>query len=184
MIFIDELGVHRKDGKSSVVLVYIMVENLENIQKAILKTEQSLGIASFHWPRHIWKIRYKFISSLIKENFSVKLAIISNPFSQNAFENALVSLITEKKIKKIVLDGRKPKWYVLRLKKVLRERGISVKKIRFGNDKSYPCLRLADAYAGLVSAYWNNKDNEKAKGLYELASKKITTQLVGGQAIE
>ncbi len=87
-------------------------------------------------------------------------------------------------MRKIILDGKKPKWYALRLKKVLRDRGISVKKIRTGNDESFPCLRLADAYAGLIRTYWDDKNNQKAKELYRLASNKITTQLVGGQDTE
>lgn len=114
----------------------------------------------------------------------VKAAIIDNPFSETSFEEALKSLLIERKIKKIIMDGKKPRWYVLRLKKILRDRGISVKKIRTGDDKAFPCLRLADAYAGLIRAYWDNKNNEKAKELYKLASKKITTQLVGGQVTE
>jgi len=36
----------------------------------------------------------------------------------------------------------------------------------------------------LVRAYWNDKNNKDAKELYGLASKKITTQLVGGQDTE
>lgn len=183
IIFIDESGIHRKDGKSLVALVYVVVNNLENIEQSIERTEESLKISSFHWPRHIWKIRNKFLIPLLKENFEVKVSIIDNPFNQKVFEESLTYLITERKIDKIIIDGKKPKWYVLRLKKVLREKGISVKKIRFGNDKSYPCLRLADVYAGLLSTYFNDQKNEKAKELYELANKKITT-LAGGQATE
>ena len=181
IIFIDESGVHKKDGKSSVVLVYVRIENVENIEKAILRTEKMLKITSFHWPRHIWKIRFNFIKLLVEEDFTVKAAIITNPFNQNSFEKAIESLLTERKIKKIVIEGKKPKWYALRLKKLLRDRGISVKKLRAGSDKSFPCLRLADAYAGLVRAYWDNPNNEKARRIYELANKKITTQLVSGQ---
>jgi len=181
LVFIDESGIHKKDGKSSVVLVYVVMDNVENIERTILKTEKSLRITSFHWTRHIWKIRFDFIKALVKENFLVKTAIIDNPFSKVIFEEALKSLLTERKVKKIIMDGKKPRWYVLRLKKILRDRGISVKKIRTGDDKAFPCLRLADAYAGLIRAYWDNKNNEKAKELYKLASKKITTQLVGGQ---
>lgn len=184
LIFIDESGVHKKMGKSSVALVYVMVEDAESVERAILRTEKMLRITSFHWSRHIWKIRRSFIKALIKENFTVKTAIIRNPFSENKLEKAIGALLVEKKIKKIVVDGKKPKWHSLRLKKVLRDRGISVKKIRTGNDESFPCLRLADAYAGLVRVYCDNPDNEKAKELYRLANKKITTQLVGGQDAE
>ena len=184
LIFVDESGVHKKDGKSSVALVYVMVKDIENIEKAILKAEKELRITFFHWPRHIWKIRFNFIQALVKENFTVKAAIIQNPFNENSFEKALESLLIEKKIKKIIIDGKKPKWHTLRLKKTLRNKGISVKKIRTGNDQAFPCLRLADAFAGLIRAYWDDKNNEKAKKLYKLAGKKITTQLVGGQVAE
>lgn len=184
LIFIDESGIHKNIGKSSVALVYVMVEDMENVEKAILKAEKFLKIASFHWPRHIWKIRFDFIKMLIKENFTVEAAIIKNPFNENSFEETIKHLLIEKKVKKIILDGKKPKWYALRLKKVLRDRGISVKKIRTGNDESFPCLRLADAYAGLIRAYWDDKSNQKAKELYELANIKITTQLVSGQDTE
>ena len=182
-IFIDESGVHRKDGQSTVVLVYIVTEDMENIEKAIIKTEQSLRITSFHWPRHIWKVRLKFVKALIKENFTVKAAIIENPFKGDSFEKAITDLLVEKKIGRMIVDGRKPKWYGLRLKKVLRDKGVSVKKIRTGDDKAFPCLRLADAFAGLIRAYWDDTENEKAGELYKLASKKITTQLVSGQII-
>ncbi|MBU4580060.1 hypothetical protein KKB43_03520, partial [Patescibacteria group bacterium] len=133
LIFVDESGIHKKTGKSSVALVYVMVEDIENVEKAILKAEKVLRITSFHWPRHIWKIRFNFIKMLIKENFTVEAAIIRNPFSENSFERTIEHLLIEKKVKKIILDGKKPKWYALRLKKVLRDRGISVKKIRTGN---------------------------------------------------
>jgi hypothetical protein len=87
LVFIDESGIHKKDGKSSVVLVYVVVDNVENIERTILKTEKSLRITSFHWPRHIWKIRFNFIRALVRENFLVKAAIIDNPFSKASFED-------------------------------------------------------------------------------------------------
>jgi hypothetical protein len=53
------------------------------------------------------------------------------------------------------------------------------------NDESYPCLRLADAYAGLSRVYWNAGENNKnINSLYAMARKKIkTTQLVDGQTV-
>lgn len=183
LIFIDESGVHKQDGKSSVALVYVMVDDAEKLEQSILETEKALNITSFHWPKHIWKIRQKFIQALQKENFTVKAVIIQNPFSEKKFEEAIKELLIEKKVNKIIIDGKKPRWYLLRLKKILREKGISVKKIRAGNDKSFPCLRLADGYAGLIRAHWDDEANEKATELYKIASKKITT-LAGGQATE
>jgi len=184
IIFIDESGVHKQEGKSSVVLVYVIVDGVESLEKAVTETERKLKIISFHWAKHIWKIRQRFIQALQKESFTVKAAIIRNPFNEERFEEAVRVLLTEKKISKIVLDGQKPKWYLRRLKKILREQGISVKKIRAGNDRSFPCLRIADAYAGLVRTYWENKGNKEVQEVWEIASKKITTQVLSGQAIE
>lgn len=183
IIFIDESGVHKPVGKSSIVLVYVIIGDVEKLEQAITETEKDLKITSFHWTKHIWKIRQRFVQALQKENFAVKVAIIQNPFNESRFEDAVEALLTERKVKKIVLDGQKPKWYLRRLKKILRGRGISVKKIRAGNDRSFPCLRLADAYAGLVRTYWENKEDKKAREVWEIANKKITTQVLSGQAI-
>jgi len=103
IIFIDESGIHRKDGKSAVALVYVVVKNLENIEHSIERTEQSLKITFFHWAKHIWKIRNKFLIALLEENFEVKVSIIDNPFNQKAFEESLTYLITERKMDKIII---------------------------------------------------------------------------------
>ena len=42
LIFIDESGVHKQDGKSSVVLVYVMVDDVEKLEKSILEIEKTL----------------------------------------------------------------------------------------------------------------------------------------------
>lgn len=183
-IYIDESGTHIREGEFSVALVYIIIEDLENIENAILKAENFLRINSFHWSKHNWKIRETFIQLLCKKDFTVKIAIVKNPFNGECFERVIKSLLIEKKIKNVVIDGCKPKWYASRLKKILRDYNISVKKMRTGNDKSFPCLRLADTFAGLSRNYWNNPSDERIKKLYKLASKKITTQLVGGQVAE
>lgn len=180
-IFIDESGIHKQDGKSSVVLVYISIEDADKVEKAVIEIEKKLRIESFHWFQHIWKIKFLFVEALVKEKFSVKAAIIKNPFKQQSFEDALEALLIEKRISKIIIDGRKPKWYAQRIKKALRDRGISVRKIITANDKAYPCLRLADAFAGLIRVYWDEPNNERAKKLFKIASKKITTQVLSGQ---
>lgn len=87
------------------------------------------------------------------------------------------------KFKAIYVDGKKPRWVELRLKKVLRDKGISVKKLRTFNDESSPGLRLADALAGVTRAYYDNPKG-KAAPLWKKISHKITAQLVGGQVDE
>ncbi len=68
--------------------------------------------------------------------------------------------------------------YVLRLKKVLREYHVSAAKIRMGNDKAFPGLRVADFFAGLIRRV-SEKNSAEAEELFELVKNKITT-LSGG----
>ena len=183
-IFIDESGIHKQDGQSTTALVYVKVENLEILNSRILLAEKILKIESFHWRKQIWKIRKAFLVAIIKESFKVKIFFIENPFTEEKLEDALRHLLVERHIRNIIIDGKKPPSRVLRLKKVLREYGISVKKIRMGNDMSFPCLRLADLFAGLTRTYFENQTDEHAKELYKIARIKITTQLMGGQAAD
>lgn len=178
-IFIDESGIHTNSGSSAVALVYVMVEDIEKLDKVICDLERHLRISSFHWTKHSWKIRYKFFQGVMEQAFTVKAVILQNPFSQENFETAIGQLLTEEKIKSIIIDGKKSVKYELRLRKVLRQYHISAEKIRMGNDKSFPGLRIADAFAGLVRCYVNDRNNQKAKELYGLAKIKIAT-LSGG----
>jgi hypothetical protein len=180
-IFIDESGIHKQDGESTTALVYVKVGDKENMDKAILAVERDLKIEPFHWKKQTWKIRKVFLTKLLKENFEVKIFLLKNPFTQEKQENALKHMLIERHIRNIIIDGKKPQRYVLRLKKILRDFGVSVKKIRMGNDQSFPGLRLADLFAGLTRAYFQNFDNQEAKILYNMAKIKITTQLMGGQ---
>jgi hypothetical protein len=180
LIFIDESGIHKQDGKSTTALVYVEVRYEEKLNKVILGLEKDLKIQPFHWSKQIWKIRNAFLEKLLVEDFEVKIFVFSNPFTEEKLENAWRHLLVDQHITKITIDGLKHKRNVLRLKKVLRDSGITVKKIRMGNDKSFPCLRVADLFAGLTRAYINDPENKEAKKLYNLAKIKIAT-LAGGQ---
>jgi hypothetical protein len=180
-VFIDESGIHKQDGHSTTALVYVKVEHVEKVNSIVLKTESELKIEPFHWNKQMWKLRKAFLERLLKEDFEVKIFIFTNPFTDQKFETALKHLLVQRYIRTIIIDGRKPRSYVLRLKKVLRESKIHVKNIRMGNDKSYPCLRLADLFAGLTRAYAEHPDGEEEKNLYKMAKNKITIQLMDGQ---
>ncbi len=183
LVFIDESGIHKQDGQSATALVYVGVEYVDNLDKAVLSAEVRLKIQPFHWKEHGWKVKRAFLECVIKEEFEVKIFVFKNPFTEDKLERAWRHLFVDKKITKIIIDGDKPDRYIHRLKKFLRDYGISVKKIRMGNDKSFPCLRLADLFAGLTKAYINDPKNEEAKKLYNLARIKIATQM-GGQGFQ
>lgn len=181
IIFIDESGIHKQVDHSSIVLVYVMLEDVEEVERQILEIEKKLKIQPFHWSDQRWKIRGPFLSEIAKLPFSIKVAILRNPINlSQEMENMLQHLITEKKIRKIIIEGKKPRWYELKIKKVLRDKGISVKKLRTARDTSFPSLRLADALAGLARAYFDNPKGLNKK-LYSLFKNKITAQFMGGQ---
>ena len=43
-IFIDESGIHKETGKSSVALAYISFENLNQIQNQVTKIEKEISV--------------------------------------------------------------------------------------------------------------------------------------------
>ena len=127
LIFIDESGIHKKEKHSVIVLVYVCVENIENLEREIEKIEKDLNIINFHWSdfgsKFGWQIRREFLERASKLNFTFKIAIIKNPiYFPVTFKYCFEYLIIEKKIKKIVIDGKKPKWYEKQFKKTLRDK--------------------------------------------------------------
>lgn len=178
-IFIDESGIHKRDGRSTTALVYVKVEHMDSVNEAVLLAEKDLGIKPFHWSEQSWKIRKAFLEAVINEKFEVKIFLFLNPFTDQKLEDAWKHLLVEKNIENIVIDGEKPRHYTQELKKVLRQAGIAVKKIRMGNDRSFPCLRIADLFAGITRANAENPENQKVKNLYDLGRIKITIHLRG-----
>jgi hypothetical protein len=186
LIFIDESGIHKKIDHSTVVLVYLEMAEIQNIEQKIVALEEKLNIASFHWAdfgsKQGWKIREQFIERISKLDFMFKVAILKNPvYLPEAFGAILAKLMTEQNITKVTIDGKQPKWFERRIKWNLRSRGVSVKKLRMVNDISSPGLRLADALAGLIRSYYDNPSTLNKK-LYKLIENKKTT-LAGGQEI-
>ncbi len=174
-IFIDESGTHKHHGRSSIALVYLSIEHLEIFQKRVMEKEKHLGIKTFHWSHSSWPIKEQFITTLSKLDFIIKIALIKNPFYENeAYEYALGHLVDEKNIKTIIIDSKKDKFYERRIKKILRDKNIPVKKLRTANDESYPALRVADAIAGLVRYRDEHAGDNRINDMY----KKITGKIV------
>jgi hypothetical protein len=167
-IFIDESGTHKQSGRAAVVLVYVEVSSLEDFENTVEEIEKDLKIQYFHWTDESWNTRKNFITQIMKTDFTLKVAILENPVKLSlSIEDALKHLVVEKKIQKITIDGRKPKWYMLKLKKILRDKGVSVKKVvTVRKDESSPGIRAADCFAGLVR-YYHNKPTSLVKGCYE-----------------
>ena len=180
-VFIDESGVHKQDGQSTTALVYVKVEHTDKLNQVVLRAEKDLKIEPFHWSKQIWKIRQAFLEKIVKENFEVKIFLFRNPFTEEKLESAWRHLLVEKNIRNIIIDGKKTRQYTLHVKQALREAGIPIKKIRMGNDRAFPCLRLADLFAGASRTYADNPENQDAKKLYDTAKIKITIQLMDGQ---
>jgi hypothetical protein len=184
VIFIDESGIHKSVDHSAFSMAYIEFENVAAVEKGIVEIEKKHNLRRFKWTDLPWKLRGAFLSDVAQLPFKAKVAIFENPIKPDqALEWSAQHLLIEKDFKAIYIDGKKPRWVELRLKKVLRDKGISVKKLKTLRHDSSPGVRLADALAGLARSYYDNPDG-KAKPLWEKIKHKITAQLVGGQADE
>ena len=164
VIFIDESGIHKQTGHSTASVVYVEVENLEKFESKLQKIEKDLKISFFHWAEERWFMKNKFLSRIFELDFTVKVAIFENPVKPAAMlEVVFQHLITEKSINSIYIDGQKPKWYEHKLKKVLRDKGIALKKLRTVRSRSEVGIQLADALASLIRYYHDNPQEKDAK---------------------
>lgn len=190
IIFIDESGIHKQTDHSSFALVYVAVENVDEINAAIKNIERELNISHFHWAdfgsKSGWGVRRKFIEAAARLPFRFKYSIVRNPVvPRESLFQSMLYLLTEQDIKRVVIDGTQPKWVERQIKRSLRSKRFSVKKLRVIRDSAEPCLCLADALAGLVRVYSDGRSGTAIE-LYRLLERgnKITAQLVvGGQEI-
>lgn len=174
LIFIDESGIHKSIDHSTFVLVYIEIDNYNLVEEQIQKIEKELNIDSFHWSSTIWKIKKRFMEEALKLDFKTKIAIVHNPVNPtNELEKVLKHMVIEKNIRTIYIDGKKPRWYGRNIKKVLRDKGISVKKLRMVKDSQYAGIRLADMVAGLSRSYFDKKNLDRISEYYNKLKKKI-----------
>lgn len=181
VIFIDESGTHKQSGLAANAIVYIKIENLGEVEQNLKEILKELRLDFFHWADHGWKVRKRFLKKIIKLDFTFKIGIFANPVKTDEMtEMVFKELITEKDIKNIFIDGKQPKWYERRLKKVLRDRGISVKKLKtVRNEVSHPGIQLADSLAGLFRYHFENPKAEDAKkwvGRFKKTKKLLSQQ--------
>lgn len=175
-IYIDESGIISKIGHSVYALVYIEHENEAHIGEKILKIEKDLNISYIHWVHLSNKVRKKVVKKLKKVNFNFIYMTYKNPITQEkALEKVLIELIEfENTALKIVVDGERIDRYEKYLKKILRNRGVKVYKLKFANDKKEPLLRVADFIAGLIRSLLD-KNGKDVEYMYLLLHEKVKT---------
>lgn len=164
-IFIDESGIQSQTGHSTVSVVYIQIKNLDKFDKEFGQILRELKISNFHWTEERWAIREKFINKILGLDFKAKVAIFRNPVHvDRMIETVFTQLITEPNIYKIMIDAKKPRWYENRLKKILRTKGVSVKKLKpVRKDENNFGIQLADCLAGFFRYHYDNPDNKDTK---------------------
>lgn len=173
LVFIDESGIHAENGHSVFALVYITVKRYPEFEESIIALEKELHIKSFHWSTVPWSVREKFLEKLLVLDFKAKVGIVKNPIHpEEELERILPHMLIESKIRTIFIDGKKPKIYARRMKKVLRDKGVSTKKLRMVDDEQYAGIRVADALAGLTRAYFDRKPSQKIEKWYDRFRKK------------
>src|SRR3989344_1914630 len=174
VVFIDESGIHKQEGHSTTAVVYVEVVNKDKFEQAMMQIEKELRISAFHWADERWFMREKFVMRAADLDFKVKVAVFKNPTDpEGMIEAVFEQLLTESNIRKVLIDGKKPRWYEQRLKKVLRDRGVAAKKLKtVRSDASEPGIQLADALAGLVRNYYDDPRREVAKKLVNKLKKK------------
>lgn len=184
LVFIDESGIHKQTDHSVFALAYVAILKKSVVEARILELEQRLHVSRFAWAHVPWKLRIAFINGIVDLPFTAKIAIFRNPIkSDEALEWAAQHLLVEKNVRTLYIDGKKPRWIEHRLKKVLRDKGVSVRKLKTVRDQSLPGIRLADAIAGVARAYSDDHQGRAAK-LWRVIRHKITAHLVGGQVDE
>lgn len=175
MVFLlDESNIHRPIGYSSIVLVHVAdLEALYALDSHVLATEKLLGIRPFHWWKARWQVREDYIRELLKADFRLRVALVRNPVSiEVEVERALTYLITERQVQRIIIDGSRPREYSSRLKKVLRDKGVKVMKLRNETDHARPALRVADCFAGLMR-YHAEESTVQSAQLYQETESRI-----------
>lgn len=178
IIFIDESGIHKQSDHTSIVLTYIESKNQIVFEKQIVELEFRLGIPTFHWAESVWRVKEKFLDSVLKMDFQVKVVIFSNPVQfVDVLERALTHLVVEKNIHAIYIDGKKPKWYERKIKKTLRDKGIVSKKLKTVRYGQSPGIRVADMVAGLTRSIADGKNKDRLLPYYKRLQKKIIISL-------
>ena len=174
IIFIDESGIHKKVDHSTFALAYVEFKNYQAVEQQIINIEKKLNIDYFHWSETVWRVKEKFMEEALKLDFKAKIAIVKNPINPSQeIEKVLIHTIVENDIKSIYIDGQKSKRYERKIKHILRDKDISVKKLKIIKDEQSAGIRLADMIAGLARSYFDKRNPGRFDKFYKKLEKKI-----------
>jgi len=138
-----------------------------------------LKIESFHWAKNAPAVREKFFEKLSHLDFEAKVAIVRNPsLPDSEMERFLPHMLIERNIRSIIIDGKKPGRYLRKLKKILRDQGVTTRKLKAGNDRNSAGIRAADAIAGLTRSYYDQKGSETVRIWFNRLKKKKKITLI------
>ena len=172
-VFVDESGTHRQVRYSSFALVYVSVKDATAFEEKILALEKRIGIFRFHWANTDWEKRKLFFTGLLDLEWEARVGIVENPVLPDAeMERMMYELLSETKLHTLFIDGKKTKRYERKMKKVLRDKGISSRKLKTVDDSRYAGIRVADALAGLFRAYFDGKEHRMVREWCEKLKKK------------
>ncbi|HEY2003856.1 MAG TPA: DUF3800 domain-containing protein [Candidatus Saccharimonadia bacterium] len=173
-VFVDESGTNKSSGVCVFAAILVETEQLDPLNDLVVAAEAKAKVKSFHWSKAPWPVRETFLKAVVKGDFVVRYQLSKNPLRDFgvALESTLITAAEGVDVQRIILDGRKDKSYERRLKKVLRDKGLSSKRLRTADDEAYPMLRVADAVAGVLGAH-ANKPSDKTKVLMKAMSKRL-----------
>jgi hypothetical protein len=161
-VFIDESGTNKPNGQCVFVAILIESEKLDSVSKIVEAAEASVNAETFHWRGKSSLLRAEFVRRISLANFLVCFVCFGNPLTDYgaALESLVITSCVNLNIRKIIIDGRKGKTYEKHLKKALRDKGISTRKLKTAADEAYPGLRVADALAGLIRTHANKPTSQ------------------------
>jgi hypothetical protein len=157
-IFIDESGTNKNSGFSTIAAVKISREDIHELNGNIVRVESLIGIDLFHWSRHKWPVRHRFLYEIIHTchslNLSIDVVIRQNPLKSNIFlEQAIKIIAREKTAEKIIIDGEKSHAYERRIKRILHENGLRIHLPSISRDETVPAVRSRELFQFLINTF-------------------------------
>lgn len=175
VVCIDESGVTSKIGHTTYSFVFILIENIKEIDTRIKYIEEELGIGYIHWSEMSWKRRMIVAKAIENINFSSLVYLMENPVSPdiellnifNKFYNRDIRCI------KFYIDGDKPQRFIKKIKNEVNRSGVGHNKVSVLDDKKFAGLRLADFIAGAVRHFYDNDSNDEKSPVFKLIKNKL-----------